>query len=436
MALLTRRDFTTISAYATLTAFVSKGTLSCTHSPSGLPSNTPPLVNKLNGMVLLGTYGDVLGAFHEPSGLQGNIGMPDALRKLPMTSSYQSTEKTGAPWWVWVDGKDIPPGTIGVPTDDSAYRLLILHPWLTSVENEPIEETRFRQWLQAEYESSADVLQGSWQERKRLQIKDWLIMLDDAQRWKAASADASFETTPGNPFFRPEIPVVFGMFMYLECAALYAHCPPNQVRDHFTSFCGLDQGYAGEITGLFAALIADAMVTSPEDHAFNEWYMDTLRSLLSNRDVSVGNETLSEIVDDAWGWGSSKRALSEQELLEALRLKIYQAPLPEDRDSIGFRVFDPLLFLKQITATVAYSPQGIQQILTLLACNPGDADTIPSMLGSVAGAWYGLDALKNLSPTLSEDLDAVHSTVSSLFGYDLGYTTRAMAALSTTLTCP
>ena len=389
-------------------------------------------------MILLGTYGDALGALLEPAALQGNVGLPDAARQLSPASAYQPPGKTGAPWWVWLDGDHIPPDTRGVPTDDSAFRLILLHSWLADLNDEERAEDSFRAWLQNKHDTVANVTPGSWQERQYAQIRDWLIMLDDAERWSAVSSTLSieeFQVTTGNPFFRPGIPVVFGMFMYLEYAALFAQCDPLEVRNHFSTFCSLDQGYAGEITGLFSGLISSAVAVSTSEIPFTNWYIDTLRSQLAVQDIHVGNQRLSDIIESIWDWGTSRRSYSELEIVWAIKTDIYETPLPGNRDQLGYRVFDPLLFLQQMTATVAYATEGIPQILTLLACNPGDADTIPSMFGSIAGAWYGMEALTHLSPTLSDDLGHVQRTVSTLFDYDLERVVHSLVRLSRTITC-
>ena len=437
MPFLNRRRFATLCSQTALALVVPASNLSCSPGPSAPTSDPSFLIDKLQGMILLGTYGDALGALHEPAGLQGKVGNPDAARRLSPVRAYQPPGSTGAPWWIWLDGNDLSPDMRGVPTDDSAFRLLILHPWLQSLTSGTPDEARFRAWLQNQIQANTAPT-GSWQERRAFQIRDWLTMLDDAQRWTETPPEyrAAFQITEGNPFFRPTIPIVFGLFMYLECAALYAHCDPGAVRTHFASFCSLDQGYAGEITGLFAALIASAVSQSAHDASFSDWYIATIRSMVHQQDVELEGTTLGIRIETAWRWGVARRGLRESAFLQSFKTDIYEALLPGTRDAAGFRVFDPLLFLQQITATVAYAADDLPKMLTLMASNPGDADTIPSMFGSLAGAWYGLEALNRLSPVLAGDLVHVRDTLGLLFDYDLEHTVHSLAELSQALTCP
>ena len=430
MPQLSRRTFTKgglTSLIALLTPF-SLESCDAFRTRKLVPSDA--YLNKLKGMILLGAYGDALGAYHEPRGLQGYTGNPDSIHSLPKAVTYQPPGSQAAPWWVWIRGDELSEDIIGVPTDDSAFRLLILHPWLISLNKKQPTESLFAEWMQDRVRKDRSFEVSQWQLRRQLQIRDWLIMLKDASRWREdPSPDPSyFIPTEGNPFFRPDTPIVFGMFMYLELAALYGGYPPQEVMQHFSTFSELDQGYAGSVTGLFAGLVADAIPVANANTPFDAWYHSTTSNLLKESPSHA--ELLNEAFQKAWRIGIENQEKPESDFLEITKKEIYDAPLPSNRDSIGFRVFDPILFFKQITASIAYSGHDIQKALRLLASNPGDADTLPSMLGTLAGAWAGHTSLQLLSNTLKDDLEEVDKTLSSLFDYNVHDTSLQLANLA------
>lgn len=426
----TRRDFAKGGIASVLSLLAPASLISCAGYTSRKLIAPEIFENKLKGMILLGAYGDALGAYHEPRGLQGFVGNPENLRRLPEATAYQPPGSQATPWWVWVRGDELPEGLIGLPTDDSAFRLLILHPWLLSLTHEQPSEASFAEWMQARLRTERLFEESQWQSRRQSQTRDWLIMLGDAERWNASpeSTLASFQPTIGNPFFRPEIPIVFGLFMYMELAALYAGYDNWTVLHHFSSFSQLDQGYARSVTGLFAGLVAAAIPASGSDQSFSGWYATTIRSLL--KESAADMELLEEAFEMSWATGIQHQDKLEKEFLEIVKQDIYEAPLPSNRDQIGFRVFDPLLFFKQITAAVAYAGADIPKALILLANNPGDADTLPSMLGTLAGAWAGYSELSNWNTELGEDLAHVEKTLRALFGYDVHETSKQLALLA------
>ena len=430
MPQLTRRTFTRSGLAGLFSLCVPTYLCSCAVFRSRIPIPVSVIQNKLKGMILLGAYGDALGAYHEPRGLEGYTGDPSSVERLPKAATYQPPGSQAAPWWVWVQGDELGKDIIGVPTDDSAFRLFILHPWLLSLRERQPTEALFADWMQARMNADRTFEVNQWQSRRQQQIRDWLIMFSDADRWHDAptSSTATFMPTEGNPFFRPEIPIVFGMFMYLELAALYGGFPAHEVMNHFSSFSRLDQGYAGAVTGLFAGLMASAVSASDTTQSFANWYSSTTTHLLNHNPPYL--DELKDAFHTAWKTGTENQQFTETDFLSLVKKEIYEAPLPSDRDQLGYRVFDPLLFFKQITAAVAYSGSDIQRALRLLASNPGDADTLPSMLGTLAGAWAGYSSLSERSPSLREDIQEVENTLLTLFGYQVDETSYQLAQLA------
>ena len=438
---MNRRTFTYLSLSGIVSGFGSSvGFTGCDRPKQKMNYSDAFLADKLRGMILLGAYGDALGALHEPAGLQGKVGLPEQARQLSTVGSYQPPGQEGSPWWVWVDGASHLSSMKGLPTDDSAFRLFILQPWVNSLSGDIPSEALFTNWLKKQARFAVDPIEGSWELNRLRQINDWIVMLNDASRWNTLSASgmkaSAFKSAPENPFFRADIPVVFGLFMYLELAALYAFCsPPVRIR-HFSTFSSLDQGYAGAVTGLYAGLIGSALINQPGDSSFSTWYASSISELLHSSPLSAEDTNLlqSSFVF-SWEWGLSQQVQSETDFLVAFKQNIYNAPLPGSREQLGFRVFDPLLFFRQMTAVLAYTDGNITKALSLLASSPGDADTVPSMLGTLAGAWYGFDALQSTPIGTSGDLEHVSSTISTLFDYDLESNLSSMVSFIRSQNC-
>ena len=65
--------------------------------------------DKLRGMILLGAYGDALGAPHELKGLEGKVGRPADVRRLrPFRVCLPRPKDKINEWWVWPDHTLVP----------------------------------------------------------------------------------------------------------------------------------------------------------------------------------------------------------------------------------------------------------------------------------------------------------------------------------------
>jgi hypothetical protein len=395
-------------------------------------------------MILLGAYGDALGAYHEPRGLQGLLTAPTDIARLKPVRTYHAAGRRGEPWWVWPDADQLDPEMRGVPTDDTAFRVMILQTWLCSLEATEPTEAGFEQWMRDQLQPGRIPAIPSWRQNYKAQMQDWVTMFEDAERWNATADQidpTNFDITSGNPFFRPGVPIVFGLFMYLELAALYKGCSGVDVMNHFASLSQLDHGYAGAITGLFAGLIATAAPSKRRGPAyetsFTEWYVASTRHLLSQwNDHPKDRELLQEHFETMTTLGTVQRHVSEETFLGLSKEHVYDPALPPaPAPRAGFRNFDPLLFFKQITAAVVYADGDIRKALRLLASGPGDADTLPSVLGTLAGAWYGEAELRRLAPGLDEDLTHTLSSLENIFGINLDERIDCLCRLSASLGC-
>lgn len=125
----------------------------------------------------------------------------------------------------------IGPRAKGVPTDDTAYKLYILHPWFEAINagTANFTEKSFRDFI--------DGLQGTsttpqWvAEVRDLQIDAWFEMYE------------AFEAGRGDIFFEPDVPIVFGMFMFLEIAPFRIKSDLVDNYQYFKNCTVLDQGY-------------------------------------------------------------------------------------------------------------------------------------------------------------------------------------------------
>jgi hypothetical protein len=392
-----------------------------------------PLQDKMLGMILLGAYGDALGAPHEHTGLAGRPADPETARRLAPARDYHPPGRPGDPWWVWADGDDLDPDARGVPTDDSSYRLMILHEWLAEQPGNPAEHA-FLDWMRRRADEPAP--RDGWPVRRREQIRAWIDMMRDAAVWTRALADAGddaqparerFAPSPHNRFYRPGVPVVFGVFLYAELGALHAGRTCADVFEHFAAFSRLDQAYAAPAAGLVAALVAEAITAPPTSEGFADWFLSRPRELIAAAPHGE-RATIAAALDEGRRVGLDARDLPGAAFTEALAERIYQPR--KHQLAHDFANFDPALFLAMMTAAVAWAGDDPIAALRALARSPGDADTMPSFLGTIAGARLGHAGLRELSATLADDLAAQRTTIEGLFAIDLGDRAARFAAIA------
>ena len=81
--------------------------------------------DRIRGMLLLGAYGDALGAAQEGQ----ETPTPDP---LPTRLVARDMPEWGEAWGTWLPAI-VHAKRIGMPTDDTCYRLCVLHPWLAAI---------------------------------------------------------------------------------------------------------------------------------------------------------------------------------------------------------------------------------------------------------------------------------------------------------------
>lgn len=402
-------------------------------SDDGLAEPRDPLVDRIEGMILLGAYGDALGAPHEPRGLEGEVGDPESLGALVSGAELMTVGEQGAPWWIWPDG-EVVQELRGVPTDDTAYRLMLLGPWLEEVAagGSGLDEAAFVGWMADSLTGHPGGLPAGVDRSRRSQVRAWLEMFEAAVAEPPRAA----------AFFAPGVPVVFGPFQYLELGVLVATDSPAEISLVFRDWSQLDQGSSHVFTGVMVALLAGLTSRAPDPRDLGDEWLElahqlsdptTGRSAAERRDLSEMRRLFEAMRHFATGHPRGDLA----GFVARFAQEVYDDTSRPWADSpSGLGKFHPLLFWAQMTAAVAYAGEEPLDALRLLAAGAGDADTVPSFLGSQFGAALGRRRLEQLtlgSTPLAPELTALETTLGQLFAVDLGERARRLATLSRAL---
>ena len=408
---------------------------------------TAQFTDKLRGMLLMGAYGDALGAPHEKSTLafQGPPSIPQVLRgnagvqgstatswQLQPFSTYHPLSPH--PFGMWIEHPSNQTAAfntmVGLPTDDTAFRIALLHDWLSELSRMPTipepTEAEFRKYLQRQV-AVAVPPGNTWRKFRKQQIEDWLVIFKDLDSLSSDNKTITVKDgNRGNTFFRPGFPVIFGPFMYLELAAIYACCSEKKVFETFRNFTGLDRGTGKIVSGLMAVMISQAVLVSPANKKrFDKWFEETAKRVF---ELNLGPKADREVVENAFGdaltFGSTRRVLGDDEdaFLAQLRAGVFNtAPPPlAPPEGVNLRNFHPVLFLRMMAAVVGYSRGDVRQALRLLAVSPGDTDTMTTLLGSIIGAYCGNTALGGMGGAqFSLDLAFMQFNILLVSGIDL-----------------
>eukprot|EP00040_Diaphanoeca_grandis_P007312 m.40463 g.40463 ORF g.40463 m.40463 type:complete len:246 (-) comp18505_c0_seq1:380-1117(-) len=196
--------------------------------------------DKLLGSVLLGAWGDALGAPTEQGGFAGNISSTElwggnTLEAFPLRI-WDDT-----PWGTWPPMDKIV-GKRGVFTDDTSIHLTILQPWLLTLQKEGSLHTELGLWQYMNATESA-----LWQDeqknttppimqitlRRRQMLSDYLGMYAKVGGFPVSEG----ATRANQSFFLPGYPACFGTYMFLEMAAALP-LPPHAVFELFSGRAG------------------------------------------------------------------------------------------------------------------------------------------------------------------------------------------------------
>jgi hypothetical protein len=244
-----------------------------------------------------------------------------------------------------------------------------------------------------------------------------------------------FEAAKAQPpreesFFSPGKPAVFGLFMILELAACEAGRDAMEVYEGFYGAASLDQGYGRAVTALLAAALADGMSRGQRGGGVCDDLLLRIIDLLDQRlgVVETAEELaelalLSEALLIAVEVGREFKGQEDHAFMEAFKRRVYsdsQWPFHYSQNSWR-RNIDPLLFLMQVIAALAFAEDPMQA-LRVLAWGVADSDTVASVLGSLLGARLGYQQLLGLTSggvRLADEFQAISDVLASIYGLDL-----------------
>lgn len=366
-----------------------------------------PFQDKMRGMFLLGAYADALGAPQEGQ----EMPTPDP---VPKTLAPRDMPEWGEPWGTWLPAI-VHARRVGMPTDSTCYRLCTLHPWLEAIANgqRTFDEMSLRAFM---VDLQHEPLYPEWYSFAcKDQLKDLSAMFQAEQEERTEA------------FFTPGVPIIFGLYLYLELATVHYGTTPVETFAIYKRQACLDQGYAKIVTAFLATLVSLAVQESPTGASFSHWFFRSSRELLDDVAASEADwrelSILRGILDSMQGLGIDLKGKTEATFNTALKQRVIDPTHPPFMNlSFLGGVADPYRTVAQIAATVAHANDDPAAALRTLAYSYGDTDAIASLLGTLMGAWYGE---KGLYVAASEGVDLraeiaiVESNITELFDLDL-----------------
>ena len=363
--------------------------------------------DKIRGMLLLGAYADALGAAQEGQ----EMPTPDP---VPKTLAPRDMPEWGEAWGTWLPAI-VHAKRVGMPTDSTCFRLCTLHPWLEAIANgeRTFDETSLHAFMTA---LQHEPLYPEWYSFAcKDQLKDWSAMFQAQQEERSEA------------FFNPGVPIIFGLYLYLEVATVYHGATPIGTFNIYKGQARLDQGYAKIVTGFLATLVSLAAKEAPTGASFSDWFFRSSRALLEDVEHAGSDAqalpTVRALLDSMQELGTELRGKTEATFNTAFKAQVLDPAQPPflNQSFLG-GVADPYRSLAQIAATIAYANDDPAAALRTFAHSYGDTDAIASMLGTLMGAWYGeqgLYAAQSEGVDLRAEIGVVESNLMELFHLDL-----------------
>ena len=373
--------------------------------------------DKIRGMLLLGAYADALGAAQESQ----EMPTPDP---VPKTLAPRDMPEWGEAWGTWLPAI-VHAKRVGMPTDSTCYRLCTLHPWLAAIATgeRTFDETSLQAFMtQLQHEP----LYPEWYSFAcKDQLKDWSAMFQAQQEGRSEA------------FFNPGVPIIFGLYLYLEAATVHHGVTPIETFAIYKRQARLDQGYAKIVTAFLATLVSLAVQEIPTAAAFSDWFFRSSLLLLEDLERS-GSEaqalpTVRSLLDSMQEFGTGLKGRTEATFNTAFKERVIDPSQPPflNQSFLG-GVADPYRTLAQIAATIAYANDDPAAALRTIAYSYGDTDAIASLLGTLMGAWYGeqgLYATPSQGVDLRTEIAVVESNLTELFHLDLDHQVQIFARL-------
>lgn len=395
-------DFTAKSNQATIPA-LTKRVLKRTAQKMSETGSCLTLTDQLRGMILFSAYGDAMGANHEVKRCIHPAPFPN---RLPQQQLIAEPDR----WGYWLTSDHLTGLAKGIPTDDTSFKLFILHPWLQHVleYDSQINETSFREFIVT---LKSRPSKPDWIFRPRnAQIDSWLDMYDGV------------ELSEKREFFETGTPVVFGIFLFLEIAAIRTGFDPIANYRFFRTATVLDQHYANTATAFLAAIVSLAF-SGESAQRFDKWFLQQSlelteklnRERLDCDDIRV----IQNIIETMWELGRNVRHQSPQQFMIVFEQTVIQPSHPPFMETPFVNpLHDPFRMLAEIYAAVAYAEGDPFRTIQPLAFGSGDSDTVCTFLGTLIGARFGYKSLHEHSD-LTEDLETIESVLKDILEIDL-----------------
>ena len=373
--------------------------------------------DKMRGMLLFGAYADALGAAQEGQ----QTPTPDP---VPTMLSPRDMPEWGEAWGTWLPAI-VHARRVGMPTDSTCYRLCVLHPWLAAIADgeRTFDETSLRAFMA---DLQHEPLYPEWYSFAcKAQLKDWAAMFQAQHEGRS------------DVFFNPGVPIIFGLYLYLEMAAVHHGKTPVETFALYEHQACLDQGYAKPVTALLATLVSLAVQESPVGAPFSEWFFGSSRAVLDDVAHSGSDSpalsVLQKILDSMQELGTSLQGKTEATFNTAFKEQVIDPSHPPFLiQPFSGGVADSYCTLAQIAATIAYAKDDPALAVRTIAHSYGDTDAVASLLGTLIGVWYGEQRLYT-APSQGLDLRAeielVEANLTELFHIDLAQRVQIFSRL-------
>ncbi len=380
-------------------------------------------------MLLLGIYGDILGAPKEKEAIHDNKYNPRNPEDLGNFTAFDDfgrlKDEVPDKWGIWID-KSIISNIKGIPTDDTAFRIIFLYRWIAEYASLgfPLNETNFYNWLNNDklpkkYKNVLGV-EHSYNKMRSQFLEMFKVALDN-------------DVNNGIHFYSPTRPVFFGNFMYLELVSTRLNHTEEDVLIEFYNFSDLDKGIEKEsgigntITALCTAILHQSLKKEGIGYKLVFDFLENTTIRLLELAKEFNFKEVDRIRDAMiWAINMGESLSSALKVYESLS-KIYLTG--ENENKYGWKDEDgklyahhPLLMWIQLWSALSFYRDSPVESITITAAGYGDTDTVSSFLGSILGGLLGKDTLLNISINdipLKDKIQTIHSNISFLFNTDL-----------------
>jgi hypothetical protein len=352
------------------------------------------------GSVLLGAFGDAIGAAWELHGLAG-LGTTNITSSLvPLCTFYNpdQCDSYNQTWGIWADPAEVGHSVLGVSTDDTAQRTGLLSRYLMTLPNRTFSEVSYKLFLLGDLGRCPVGAPPLSCERKDQMIDDLVVMFDLVKVPPVAKRENGT-----NKFYVVGSPACFGMYLWLQAAVgLYRE---TDQRVYELVWSRLDQEYGSVVAGAWGVVAARAVRLAGQggDAEFAGWFLEGVMETLTLIPGWVpADGAYAAFIAERYkaGIAIAREARQAGPVTKENFLSLYSSSVYANATLCPQKSLhnsDPLCETLLLVMALAYTDDAIDAIV-FSANMPGDADTTPSFLGIVAGAYLGESRLRALLP--------------------------------------